>query len=1185
MASESRASKPFPELHTSGASNRRTHHGTPSISKPFVCYSHSTKASANSLLDQEITIYPSKIQRNGYIQPFGFVIIVDEPSFRVIGYSENARDFLSLDTPQSVPSLEECEALEIGSDLRNFFTPFSVLQLGKAFEAVELSQLNPIWVRSGNSEKPFYAILHRIDVGVVIDFEPARTEDPELSISRWMQSQKLAGRAISRFKSFPGGGIKHCCDILAESVRELTGYDSVMVYKFHEEEHSEVVAESKRPDLEPCIGLHHLAFDIPQDLKLMFKQNRISMIVDRHETPVHVIQDEGLMQPLCLIGSTLLAPHNCHAKYMANMRSTASLAIAIVINGHDEEIVTNFTSIMRPWGLVVYHHTSALFIPFPLRCTCEFLIQAFEHQLNVELQLESVLLEKQVLRTQAVLYGMLLRDSAAGIVTQSPSIMDLMKCDGAALYYHGNYYPLGVTPNESQVKDIIGWLLTFHGDSTSADSLADAGYPGAASLGDSVCGMTVAYITAEDFLFWFRSRVAREIKPDGSKDLELNEIRSVQLILQESMNVVEHSNSKSVVDSQPRHHELTGVDVLIWTAKEIDRLIETAIAPIFSVDVDGRIRGWNAKVAELTRLLVEEAVGKSLAHDLVHKESKESVDRLISRALRGEEDKNVEIKMRTFGPQKYKMAVFVAVNACSTKDPINEITGVCFIGQDVADQKVLMDKFIHLQGDYKAIVHNPSPLVPPIFASDANTCCSEWNIAMEKLTGWVRGDVIGKLLVGEVFGNFCQLKGLNAVANFSILLHNAHGGQDTEKFPLSFLDRHGNFVQALLTAHKRVNPNGQIIGVLCFLQTASPELQQSLDVQRQMEKNCLAVMKELAFIRQEIKNPLSGIRFSNSLLKDTELTDDQNQFLVAIDACEKQMFKIIHDAGLESIEDSWSILVGAFLSSDNIQHLRFFKWSILNVPTQTKHMSLELEKEEFLLGNAIDAVISQVTLSLRERYLQLICNISKKVKRLAVYGDQSRMQQVLADFLLNMVHYAPSPDGWVEIDVDARFKKISDGLTLLHATFRMVCPGEGLPPELIQDMFHSSEWRSQEGLGLGMSRKILGLMDGEESECHVLEEALDLLQEVLGAGRGFGGAAGGAAGGVEEVLAEQLVVLDQNSYNIVRLWCEGYGLFHGSEWRSREGLGLSIGRKIRKPMDGEVQIYEGGRKVLLLDWA
>jgi phytochrome B len=269
----------------------------------------------------------------------------------------------------------------------------------------------------------------------------------------------------------------------------------------------------------------------------------------------------------------------------------------------------------------------------------------------------------------------------------------------------------------------------------------------------------------------------------------------------------------------------------------------------------------------------------------------------------GEEDKNVEIKMRTFGPGNQNKAVFIVVNACSSKDYTNSIVGVCFVGQDVTGQKVVMDKFINIQGDYKAIVHSPNALIPPIFASDDNTCCLEWNNAMEKLSGWSRAEVIGKLLVGEVFGSLCPLKGLDSMTKFMIVLHNALGGQDTDKFPFSFLDRHGKYVQTFLTANKRVNIDGQIVGAFCFLQIVSPELQQALTVQRQQDTSSFARMKELAYICQEVKNPLSGIRFTNSLLESTCLTDEQKQLLETSAACEKQMLKIIRDIDLESIED------------------------------------------------------------------------------------------------------------------------------------------------------------------------------------------------------------------------------------------------------------------------------------------
>ncbi|KAK6790169.1 hypothetical protein RDI58_013969 [Solanum bulbocastanum] len=1040
-------------------------------------YSQSVRNTTESVTEHQISAYLNKMQRGGHIQPFGCTIAVDELSFCVIAYSENACEMLDI-MPQSVPSLEKTEILKIGTDVRTLFSSSSSGLLEGAFGAREITLLNPIWVHSKNSGKPFYAILHRIDVGIVIDLEPARTEDPALSIAGAVQSQKLAVRAISLLQSLPGGDIDLLCDTVVKSVRELTGYDRVMVYKFHDDEHGEVVAESRRSDLEPYIGLHYPATDIPQASRFLFKQNRVRMIVDCTATPVRVIQDELLKQPLCLVGSTLRAPHGCHPQYMVNMGNAASLTLAVVINGNDDEVAGGRNA-MRLWGLVVGHHSSARFIPFPLRYACEFLMQAFGLQLNMELQLASQLAEKRVLRTQTLLCDMLLRDSPTGIVTQNPSIVDLVKCDGAALYYEGRYYPLGVTPTEAQIKGIVEWLLTCHVDSTglSTDSLADAGYPEAASLGAAVCGMAVACVTSNYFLFWFRSHTASEIKWGGAKhhpedkddwqkmhprssfkaflevvksrslpweNAEMDAIHSLQLILRDSFKYAEASNSKAIVHVQLQEEGLQGMDELRSVAREMVRLVETATAPIFAVDVEGRINGWNAKVAELTELSVEEAIGKSLVHDLVHEESQRTAENILHNALRGEEDKNIEIKLRTFGAEQLKKTVFVVVNACSSKDYTNNIVGVCFIGQDITAQKVVLDKFVRIQGDYKAIMHSPNPLIPPIFASDENTCCFEWNTAMEKLSGWNKEEIIGKMLVDEIFGTFCQFKGPDAKTKFMIMLHKAIGGQEIDKFPFSFSDRNGKFVQALLTANKRVNVDGQIIGAFCFLQIASPELQKTL-MQRQQEKTSNFRMKELAYICREIKNPLNGIRFTNSLLEATELTDNQKQFLETSAACERQMSKIIRDVDLDNIEDG----------------------------------SLELEKGEFFLASVIDAVVSQVMLLLRERGVQLIRDIPDEIKTLRVYGDQVRIQQVFADFLQIMATYAPSRQGWVEVHLQPSIKQISDGVTMVHIEFRIVCPGEGLPHELIQDMFHNSLWVTQQGLGLSMCRRILQLMNGQ----------------------------------------------------------------------------------------------------------
>ncbi|KAG0619763.1 hypothetical protein M758_4G163100 [Ceratodon purpureus] len=1030
---------------------------------------------------QAVTAYLQRMQRGGLTQTFGCMIAVEENTFRVIAYSENAPELLDL-MPQAVPSVGQQEVLGIGTDARSLFTPSSAAALERAASTHDLTMVNPISVHTRSSGKPFYAIVHRIDVGVVMDFEPVRPNDVVISTAGTLHSHKLAAKAIARLQSLPGGDIGLLCDTVVEEVRELTGYDRVMAYKFHDDEHGEVLAEIRRSDLESYLGLHYPSTDIPQASRFLFMKNRVRMIADCCAPPVKVIQDKDLRQPVTLAGSTLRAPHGCHAQYMGNMGSVASITLAVIVNDQEDDFGVQQKG-RRLWGLVVCHHTSARTISYPLRCACEFLMQVFGLQLNMEVELQAQMREKHILRTQTLLCDMLLRDAPIGIVSQSPNIMDLVKCDGAALYYNDRFWLLGITPSEQQIKDVAEWLLENHKDSTglSTDSLADAGYPSANLLGDAVCGMAAARISPSDFLFWFRSHTAKEIKWGGAKqeadekddgrkmtprssfnaflevvkrrslpweDIEMDAIHSLQLILRGSFQEIDGDSSKSMIHARLHDMKLQGMDELSTVANEMVRLIETATAPILAVDSNGFINGWNAKVAELTGLPVGDAMGRSLVNDLILDESVEVVERLLYLALQGEEEQNIEVQLRTFGPQKSKGAVILIVNACSSRDVQENVVGVCFVGQDVTGQKMVHDKFTRIHGDYKSIVQNPNPLIPPIFGSDELGSCTEWSPSMEKLTGWKREEVFGKMLVGEVFGMqqmCCRLKGQDAVTKFMIVINNAMDGQDTDKYPFSFFDRNGKFVEALLTANKRTDADGYITGVFCFLHIASPELLQALTVQRATEKVAFAKLKELAYIRQEIKNPLYGIMFTRNLMEDTDLSDEQKQFMDTSAVCERQLRKILDDMDLESIEDGY----------------------------------LELETAEFEMGSMMDAVVSQGMVTSREKGLQLIRETPREIKNMCLFGDQVRLQQVLADFLLNAVRFTPSSEGWVGIKVVPTKKRLGGGFHVVHLEFRVTHPGSGLPEELVHEMFDRGRGMTQEGLGLSMCRKLVKLMNGE----------------------------------------------------------------------------------------------------------
>nr|AAR33030.1 phytochrome C [Sorghum arundinaceum] len=1052
-------------------------------------YSSSVSAAIRpSVSTSTVSTYHQTMQRGLYIQPFGCLLAVHPDTFTLLAYSENAPEMLDL-TPHAVPTIDQRDALAVGADVRTLFRSQSSVALHKAATFGEVNLLNPILVHARTSGKPFYAILHRIDVGLVIDLEPVNPVDVPVTAAGALKSYKLAAKAISRLQSLPSGNLSLLCDVLVREVSELTGYDRVMAYKFHEDEHGEVISECRRSDLEPYLGLHYPATDIPQASRFLFMKNKVRMICDCSATLVKIIQDDSLAQPLSLCGSTLRASHGCHAQYMANMGSVASLVMSVTISNDEEEDVDTGSD-QQPkgrklWGLVVCHHTSPRFVPFPLRYACEFLLQVFGIQLNKEVELAAQAKERHILRTQTLLCDMLLRDAPVGIFTQSPNVTDLVKCDGAALYYQNQLLLLGSTPSESEIKSIATWLQENHDGSTglSTDSLVEAGYPGAAALREVVCGMAAIKISSKDFIFWFRSHTTKEIKWGGAKhepvdaddngrkmhprssfkaflevvkwrsvpweDVEMDAIHSLQLILRGSLQDEDanRNNVRSIVKAPPDDtKKIQGLLELRTVTNEMVRLIETATAPVLAVDIAGNINGWNNKAAELTGLPVMEAIGRPLI-DLVVVDSIEVVKRILDSALQGIEEQNLEIKLKAFHEQECNGPIILMVNSCCSRDLSEKVIGVCFVGQDLTTQKMIMDKYTRIQGDYVAIVKNPSELIPPIFMINDLGSCLEWNKAMQKITGIQREDVIDKLLIGEVFTLHdygCRVKDHATLTKLSILMNAVISGQDPEKLLFGFFDTDGKYIESLLTVNKRINAEGKITGAICFLHVASPELQHALQVQKMSEQAATNSFKELTYIHQELRNPLNGMQFTCNLLEPSELTEEQRKLLSSNILCQDQLKKILHDTDLESIEQCY----------------------------------MEMNTVEFNLEEALNTVLMQGIPLGKEKRISIERDWPVEISRMYLYGDNLRLQQVLADYLACALQFTQPAEGPIVLQVIPKKENIGSGMQIAHLEFRIVHPAPGVPEALIQEMFRHNPEVSREGLGLYICQKLVKTMSG-----------------------------------------------------------------------------------------------------------
>ena len=168
-----------------------------------------------------------------------------------------------------------------------------------------------------------------------------------------------------------GRSVDHLVSQLASEVRELTGFDRVMVYRFDPEWNGEVVAEEKRDDLDPFLGLHYPASDIPAQARALYT---LSWTAADRRRPLRPRAPRAARRP----GhrrtprpdlSTLRSVSPIHLEYLANMGVGASMSVSLVVDG-------------ELWGLVACHHYSGPHRPSQdARAAAEFLGQVASQQI------------------------------------------------------------------------------------------------------------------------------------------------------------------------------------------------------------------------------------------------------------------------------------------------------------------------------------------------------------------------------------------------------------------------------------------------------------------------------------------------------------------------------------------------------------------------------------------------------------------------------------------------------------------------------------------------------------------------------------------------------------------------------------------------------------------------------------
>jgi len=295
--------------------------------------------------------------------------------------------------------------------------------------------------------------------------------------------------------------VRDFCRRVTEELAKITGIDRTMVYRFHPDFHGEVFAESKRADLNPLLGLHYPAEDIPKQARDIYKRIWIRPLPDAAGPLVEMMPlanpDTG--QPLDMTYCSLRGASVMYTEYLANMGVRASLTMPILVEG-------------ELWGLIACQHYSTIHFPYQMRAACEFLAQV------VSLQLKSVEQSEQLLyrlKLEGVHQQLVARAAQAGdlmaLSDNHPSLLDAMEASGAALFHLDRWWCSGKTPDESQLDELADWLNSRpEFDSATrpvfvTDSLARS-YPAGAEFADVASGVLAVRVSRSrrDLILWFR---------------------------------------------------------------------------------------------------------------------------------------------------------------------------------------------------------------------------------------------------------------------------------------------------------------------------------------------------------------------------------------------------------------------------------------------------------------------------------------------------------------------------------------------------------------------------------------------------------------------------------------------------------------------------------------------------------
>jgi light-regulated signal transduction histidine kinase (bacteriophytochrome) len=447
------------------------------------------------------------IQFMGAIQPHGALLVLEITTLDIIQASENCFELLGMPWETLIgQNIDRVLGDELGRSLR------LAIQSTPSLDSL----VNILNVRGLPSQpKSFHLFANVVDQLLILEFEARQTNYQPLSLDILCDLR----HSLSSLQNT--SSLNSLMQETVEQIRQLSGFERVMAYRFAEEGSGEVIAESKLEVLEPFLGLHYPASDIPAPARRLFAMSPLRHLPDVDYCPVQLLPK--LDRSVDLSCSNLRSVSTLYTAYLRNMGTQATLVMPLLKPG-------------KLWGLIsCMHHSAPHYLPYEQRIPLELLSPLLSHLMTIRETLDDQSYRKLLDDIHEQLsYEMQKSQSLHdALMSGETNLLTGINASGVAFLLDEKLLTCGTTPSNSEIRKLIEWL-ELQSDDVFATPILGQMCPTFFSLRNVASGVLAIRLSrrCKDWIIWFRPEVTHEIMwaGDPNKPVELDQSSGFQML-------------------------------------------------------------------------------------------------------------------------------------------------------------------------------------------------------------------------------------------------------------------------------------------------------------------------------------------------------------------------------------------------------------------------------------------------------------------------------------------------------------------------------------------------------------------------------------------------------------------------------------------------------------------------------